>query len=67
MNIIDEIKRAMKENDISQRELANITQIGERRISDYLTGTRKNPTLKTLTKMCNALNLEITVKARVVI
>lgn len=64
MNVIDQIKEIMKENSISQKELADISGIEERRISDYLTGKRKNPTLKTLIKICDPLGLEIVAKRK---
>lgn len=64
MNVIDQIKRVMKENNISQKELADISGIERKNICNYLIGKNKNPTLKTLTKMCDPLGLEIVAKRK---
>lgn len=64
MDVINQIKEYMKEDGVLQKDLSHATGISIEHVSDYMNGLRGNPTLKTLTKMCDALGLEIVVKRK---
>ena len=61
ITVMDQIKSVMKRKGVSQRTLSAMTGIKEGRISDYLTGYRPNPTIRTVEKMCDALGIELIV------
>ncbi len=54
----ERIKRLRKEKDMTQEKLAELTKIEARSIVDIESGKR-NPTLKTLTKIARALEIEL--------
>lgn len=61
MDIIDKIKALALKNGISQGELSRTTGIERPNITNLLNkkGAHANPTVATLTKICDALGVDL--------
>lgn len=57
-NLIYQIKLRRKVLDVTQETLAEVSGVGLRTLRQFERG-KGNPTLETLTKICDALGLEV--------
>lgn len=62
-NLIETIKARRNNLDVTQEMLAEISGIGLRTLKQFESG-KGNPTLDTLTKLADALGLELTFKVK---
>ncbi len=61
--IIDQIKKRRKVLNITQETLSDISGVGLRTLRQFESG-KGNPTLETITNICDALGLEIELKIK---
>jgi transcriptional regulator with XRE-family HTH domain len=56
---VDEILLAMEVRDVTRKELADMLGVSKGRVSAILTGTHPNITLKTLSRIAEALEKDV--------
>ena len=52
------IKHKMLDNNISQKDICNITGWSKSTVSNLLNGRTENPSLKIILQLCNAINCD---------
>lgn len=55
------IKHKMLDNNISQKDICNITGWSKSTVSNLLNGRTENPSLKIILQLCNAINCDFIV------
>ncbi|HZQ30004.1 MAG TPA: helix-turn-helix transcriptional regulator [Patescibacteria group bacterium] len=55
----EKIKRLRKSQNLTQEKLAELASVDPKTIISIETGARRNPTLKTLSKLANALGVKV--------
>ncbi len=63
LSLIDTIKNRRNSLDVTQDMLAEISGVGLRTLKQFESG-KGNPTLETLTKLADALGMELTFKVK---
>lgn len=56
--IMKQIKHIMIDNDITQKDICNVTNWSKATVSNLLNGRTENPSLKIILQLCDAINCD---------
>lgn len=63
-DIMKLIKHRMIDNDVTQKDICNITGWTKGTVSNLLNGRTENPSLKIILELCNAIGCDFVVDIR---
>lgn len=59
--IMKQIKHIMIDNDITQKDICNVTNWSKATVSNLLNGRTENPSLKIILQLCDAINCDLVI------
>lgn len=59
--IMKQIKHIMIDNDITQKDICNVTNWSKATVSNLLNGRTENPSLKIILQLCDAINCDFVI------